>query len=97
MAFDTPGFVPFQLRTAKKVRARIKVRKIQKGYIEKGGSAVVRRMRCCAREYEEGRLGCEDALLQMICIGIKISISVYKGYVNHRCWLSGSCSEGGTI
>ena len=56
------------------------MRKIQKGYIEKGGSAVVRRMRCCAREYEEDRLGCEDALLQMICIGIKISISVYKGY-----------------
>jgi hypothetical protein len=75
-----PGFVPFQLRTAKKVRARIKVRRIEKGYLEKGGSAVVRKMGCYARQYEEGRLGCEDALLQRLCIGIKISISVYKGY-----------------
>ena len=55
MAFDTPGFVPFQLRTAKKVRARIKVRRIEKRYLEKGGSAVVRKMGCYARQYEDSR------------------------------------------
>ena len=115
MAFDMPGFVllsierrngwsdriAFQIRKAKKVRARIKVRRIEKGYLEKGGSAVVRKMGCYARQYEDSRrqtwMWRSFATEVMLCIGIKISISVYKGYVNHRCWLSGSCSEGGTI
>jgi hypothetical protein len=54
--------IAFKIRKAKKIRSRIKERKIQKEYIEKGGSAVVRRRRCCAREYKEGRLGREDVL-----------------------------------
>jgi hypothetical protein len=65
-----PGFVPFQLRTAKKVRARIKVRRIEKGYLEKSESAVVRKMGVMQDSMKKA-----DLDVKMLC---------YKGYVMYR-------------
>jgi hypothetical protein len=64
--------IAFQIRTAKKVRARIKVRRIEKGYLEKGGSAVVRKMGTVLDRVTQDSMKKADLDVKMLC---------YKGYV----------------